>query len=70
MIKQIEDIDKSINDIKFTQRMISQKTAGHFKIVKENNNNIVKYSIFETVMMVLIVLGQMFYLKKLVNNNM
>jgi hypothetical protein len=68
LYNQIDSIDNMVKDIRFTQRMLSDKMRGHFKIVKVHNKNIVRYNIIETVVMSLIVLIQMFYLKKLVNN--
>ena len=46
--------------------MIIGKMTNHFEHAEKHNSNITMFSIFETIFMVAILIGQSMYLKKLI----
>jgi hypothetical protein len=47
--------------------MINRKYEGHYEITKVHNKNIVSYSIIESVIMVMILSFQFFYISNLIS---
>ena len=63
----LDDIDEKINKIRLKQNMINKKTEAHNDSVNKHNREILLYSLAEVGTMVLILVGQLFYIKSKVD---
>ena len=63
----LDDIDEKIKKIRLKQNMINKKTEAHNDSVNKYNKEILIYSLAEVGTMVLIVVGQLFYIKSKVD---
>ena len=59
----LEEIDEKLGKVKMKQSIINQKNEAHNDSVNKHNKEIYIYSIAEVVTMVLIIVGQYFYIK-------
>ena len=63
----LDDIDEKINKLRLKQNMINKKTEAHNDSVNKHNREILIYSLAEVGTMVLILVGQLFYIKSKVD---
>ena len=60
----IEDMDGKINKIRLKQNIINKKTDAHNEGVNKHNKNILINSFSEVLIMIFILVGQLYYIKK------
>lgn len=59
----LDDLDERINKMRLKQNMIYKKTEAHNDGVNKHNKQILIYSVAEVSTMILIFIGQLFYIK-------
>ena len=64
---KLTKVQKKMKEAHFSQKMINRKFEGHYSLTKVHNKNIVSYSIIETVIMVMILTFQFFYIRSLIS---
>ena len=65
---QLQKASQLIGEIHFEQQMLTRKFQSHSEHTQSHNSKITSLSIIETVIMVVILVGQMVYLKQLARN--
>ena len=59
----LNDIDSKINQMRLKQNIINTKTEAHNESINKHNKEILIYSFIEVGTMILIIFGQLFYIK-------
>jgi hypothetical protein len=69
MDKKVNAVESKMNEFYVNKKMEMRKYEGHFELSRQHNSSIMTYSLLETIIMIVILVVQLYYLRSIFNKH-